>query len=128
LWLLQHTARQWGEDPDDPNGIGVFVLPQFFGDTSNPDALVAIRSWTAGLFDDLNAQDRVISGGRLAALDLPVTVLFGALDPFLNPGVAAHLAALFSHAELRLVDGASHWPQWDKPDVVARLIYQQLTT
>jgi pimeloyl-ACP methyl ester carboxylesterase len=127
LWLLQHTARQWGADPDDPNGIGVFVLPGFFGDASDPDALPAIRSWTAGLFDALAAQDRVISDGRLAALDLPVTVVFGALDPFLNPGVAAHLTALFSHADLRLVGGASHWPQWDKPDVVAQLIHRQLT-
>jgi pimeloyl-ACP methyl ester carboxylesterase len=126
LWLLQHTARQWGEDPDDPNGIGVFVLPGFFGDASSPDALSAVRSWTAGLFDDLDEQDRVIRGGHLAALDLPVTVVFGALDPFLNPGVAAHLAAQFSHADLRLVDGASHWPQWDTPDVVAQLLHRHL--
>ena len=128
LWLLQHTARQWGLDPDDPNGVGaIVILRQFFGDTTMPDALSAIRSWTAALFGDLDAHDAAISGGRLATLNLPVTVMFGALDPFLNPDVAAHLAGLFTHADLHLVDGASHWPQWDKPDVVAQLIHQQFT-
>ena len=122
LWLLQYTARQWGEDPDDPNGVGVFVLPQFFGDAENTDALPAIRVWTAALFGALDAQDAAISDGRLAALDIPVSVVFGALDRFLNPGLAAHLAGLFHQAELHLVGGASHWPQWDKPDEVAALI------
>jgi pimeloyl-ACP methyl ester carboxylesterase len=122
LWLLQQTARQWGEDPDDPNGIGVFVLPEFFGDTDNADSLPAIRAWTAALFGDLDEQDEVIWAGRLAALDIPVTLVFGALDPFLNPAVGAHLARLFKNAELHLVDGASHWPQWDMPEVVAELI------
>src|SRR5262249_31253177 len=60
LWLLQFTARQWGEDPDDPNGVGAFVLPEFFGDAENADALPAIRAWTAALFRDLDAQDAAI--------------------------------------------------------------------
>jgi haloalkane dehalogenase len=122
LWLLQLTARQWGEDPDDPNGIGLFVVPQFFGDAEHADALPAIRAWTAALFGDLDAQDAATWDGRLATLDIPVTLAFGALDRFLNPDVAAHLAGLFKDAELHLVDGASHWPQWDKPEVVAELI------
>lgn len=122
LWLLQHTARQWGEDPDDPNGIGVFVLPEFFGDADNADALPAIRAWTAALFGDLDTQDEVIWDGRLAGPDVSVRLVFGALDPFLNPGVGTHLARLFKRAELHLVDGASHWPQWDRPEGVAELI------
>jgi pimeloyl-ACP methyl ester carboxylesterase len=122
LWLLQQTAREWGQDPDDPNGIGLFVLPEFFGDAENADALPAIRAWTAALFADLDAQDEVIWAGQLAALDVPVTLVFGGLDPFLNPDLGAHLAGLFKRADLHLVDGASHWPQWDKPEVVAELI------
>lgn len=122
LWLLQHTARQWDEDPDDPTGVGAFVLPEFFGDAENADALPAIRAWTAALFGDLDAQDVAIRDGRLAALDIPVTLAFGALDRFLNPDLAAHLAGLFKQTEFHLVEGASHWPQWDKPDAVAGLV------
>jgi haloalkane dehalogenase len=122
LWLLQQTARQWDQDPDDPNGIGLFVLPQFFGDAEQADALPAIRAWTAALFADLDAQDAATRDGRLAALDVPVTLAFGADDRLLNPQLAARLAGQFEHSELRLVDGASHWPQWDKPEVVAEFI------
>ena len=45
LWLLQHTAAQWGMDALDPEGIAIqSVLPQFFGDDDQPDALTAIRA------------------------------------------------------------------------------------
>jgi hypothetical protein len=51
LWLLGYTARRFGDNPNDPNGVGVnAVFPQFFGDSGGPDALAAIRSWTAELF------------------------------------------------------------------------------
>jgi haloalkane dehalogenase len=123
LWLLQHTARQFGGDPDDPSGVEVIsVLPQFFGDAENTDALAAIRAWTGALFADLDRQDEAIAAGRLAALDVPVTLLFGARDEYLSPDLASYLAALFRRADLRLVDSASHWVQWAQPETVSRLI------
>jgi pimeloyl-ACP methyl ester carboxylesterase len=123
LWLLGHTARQFGADPLDPDGVGpVSVTPQFFGDADRPDALVAIRAWTAALLGALDAQDDRIAQGQLGAAHLPVTLIFGALDRYLNPDLAAHLAGLFQKAELHVVKGASHWPQWDQPEVVSRLI------
>ena len=123
MWLLGHTARQFGGDPLDPNSVGITsVLPQFFGDASRPDALPAIKAWTAALFGDLDTQDRRINRGQLASLNIPVRLVFGALDRYLSPGLAAHLASLFPRAGLRLVDGASHWPQWDLPKAVSELI------
>jgi 2-hydroxy-6-oxonona-2,4-dienedioate hydrolase len=123
MWLLGHTARQFGGDPLDPDSVGITaVLPQFFGDAGRPDALPAIRAWTAALFGDLDTQDRRIAQGQLAGLDIPVGLVFGALDRYLSPGLAAHLASLFPGAGLHLVDGASHWPQWDQPKAVSELI------
>jgi len=123
MWLLGHTARQFGGDPLDPNSVGITsVLPQFFGDAGHPDALPAIRAWTAALFGDLDTQDRRINRGQLASLNIPVRLVFGALDRYLSPGLAAHLASLFGRADLHLVDGASHWPQWDAPKAVSELI------
>jgi len=97
-------------------------VPQFFGDADHPDALPAIRAWTAALFGDLDTQDRRITQGQLASLDIPVGLVFGSLDRYLNPDLAAHLASLFPRADLHLVDGASHWPQWDQPKAVSELI------
>jgi pimeloyl-ACP methyl ester carboxylesterase len=123
LWLLGHTARQFGADPLDPDDVGaVAVTPQFFGDADQPDALPAIRAWITPLFAALDAQDKQIIRGQLGALDVPVTLIFGADDGYLNPELAAHLAGLFRRAEIHLVEGASHWPQWDQPEVVSELI------
>jgi haloalkane dehalogenase len=122
-WLLGHTARRFGLDPTDPGGVAVAaVAPQFFGDTDRPDALAAVRAWTAGLFASLDRQDAQITAGHLAGLELPVTLVFGAADRYLNPDLARQLAGLFRHADLHLVQGASHWPQWDQPEPVARLL------
>jgi haloalkane dehalogenase len=128
LWLLWHTARRFGLDPLDPTGIGVTsITPQFFGDSETPDALPAIRAWTGALFAALDRQDDSIKAGRLAGLDVPVTLLFGARDEYLTPDLARHLAGLFTHADLRLVEGASHWPQWDQPEIVANFMGEAAT-
>ena len=123
MWLLAHTARQFGGDPLDPDSVGVAaIVPQFFGEAGRLDALPAIRAWTAALFGDLDTQDRRINRGQLASLNIPVRLVFGALDHYLSPDLAAHLASVFPRADLRLVDGASHWPQWDQPKAVSGLI------
>jgi haloalkane dehalogenase len=123
LWLLQHTARQFGSEELDPAGVeATSVLPQFFGAADTPDALSAIRGWTGALFAALDQQDERIASGQLTNLDLPVTLLFGERDPCLSPDLARHLAGLFPHAEARIVEGASHWPQWDQPEAIARFV------
>ena len=123
LWLLQHTATQWGLDALDPDGLAIkSILPQFFGDVDQPDALAAIRAWTAGLFDSLDKQDALIDSGALGHLEVPVSIIFGERDRYLNPSLAAEIAGLFKDPSLHLVQDASHWPQYDQPEVVAQLL------
>jgi len=123
MWLLGHTGRQFGLDPLDPGGIAAAsIVPQFFGDADTPDALPAIRAWTGALFPALADQDARIASGELTALDLPISLVYGAHDTYLNPAVARHLATLFRHAEVHLIDGASHWPQADQPESVAQAL------
>lgn len=127
LWLLAHTATRFGLELGE-GGVGTAsVAPQFFGGPDQSDALTAIRAWTGALYSALDEQDSHIAGGHLAALDVPVTLVFGARDHYLNPDLARHLAGLFSGAELRLVEESSHWPQWDQPDVVAKTIEEALS-
>jgi pimeloyl-ACP methyl ester carboxylesterase len=120
LWLLAHTARRFGMEALDPNGLGVHsILAQFVGADGKPDSLEAIRDWTANLFPALTAQDQRIANGDLASLDVPVTALFGEDDAYLSVALAQHLVSLFSHGRLHPVRRASHWPQWDQPEQVA---------
>jgi haloalkane dehalogenase len=123
LWLLQHTADQWGLDAVDPDSLALqSILPQFFGDDSQPEALTAIRAWTAGLFEALDRQDALIDSGALRRLDVPVSIIFGETDRYLNPSLAAEMGGLFTEPSLHLVPNASHWPQWNQPETVAELI------
>jgi haloalkane dehalogenase len=123
LWLLQHTAAHWGLDALDPDGLAMqSILPQFFGDADQRDALAAIRAWTAGLFGSLNEQDALIDSGALGHLGVPVSIIFGETDRYLNPSLADEIAGLFQDPSVHLVKGASHWPQYDQPGAVAELL------
>jgi haloalkane dehalogenase len=123
LWLLQHTAEQWGLDALDPNGLAIqSVLPQFYGDAAQPDALAGIRAWTADLFAALDTQDALVESGELRRLEVPVSIIFGESDRYLNPSLAAEIAGLFKDPSFHLVQGAAHWPQYDQPEIVAQLL------
>jgi haloalkane dehalogenase len=129
LWLLQYTADRWGLDALDPDGLAIrSILPQFYGDADQPDALVGIRTWTAGLFDALDAEDTLVDSGAIGRLEVPVSIIFGESDRYLNPSLAAEIAGLFKDPAFHLVRGASHWPQYDQPDVVANLLKSARTS
>jgi haloalkane dehalogenase len=126
LWLLQYTAVQWDMDALDPDGIAVrSILPQFFGDTDQPNAIAAIRAWTAELFDALYSQDALSESGALQRLDVPVSIIFGEKDRYLTPTLGAEIAGLFTDPTVHMVQDAAHWPQHDQPEVVAELLKQR---
>jgi haloalkane dehalogenase len=52
----------------------------------------------------------------------PVRIIFGAADPYLNPGVAKRFHQLFPNSELFLLAGARHYVQVDQPEEVASLV------
>ena len=123
LWLLQRWGVQLETDPGDPDGLGMrSILPQFFGDAGQPDALAAIRAWTAGWLDSLDKQDALIASGALRRLQVPVSVIFGERDRNLSPSLAAELSQLFTDASMHLVRDAAHYPQHEQPEVVADLL------
>jgi haloalkane dehalogenase len=129
LWLLQFTADHWGIEALDPQGLAVqSILPQFFGSVDQPDALAAIRAWTAYLFESLNEQDELVDSGALRDLEVPVSIIFGESDRYLNPFLAREIAGLFTEPSLHVVPGASHWPQHDQPQVLADLLTDRAST
>ena len=129
LWLLMHSAKQFGMYPLKPDAVAASsVVPRYFGSEQHPDALAEIRAWTADLFAALDAQDERIAAGELEQLRMPTTVTIGSRDRYLNVDVAQRLAELLGGAEVHLVDGASHWPQWDDPEAVASIINRSFAT
>lgn len=123
LWLLQRWGVQWELDADDPEGIvRNSILPQFYGDDQQPDAVASVRAWTAGLHDALDQQDALVSSGILSRVHVPVSIIWGEKDRYLSPSLAAEIAALFPNPSIHLLPGAGHWPQHDQPDAVAELL------
>jgi pimeloyl-ACP methyl ester carboxylesterase len=123
LWLLQRWGAQMELDADDPSGIiANSILPQFYGDDHQPDAISSIRAWCAELRPALNEQDELAKSGALAGLRAPVSIIWGADDRSLTPALASEIAALFDSPSLHLVPGAGHYPQHDRPHQVAELL------
>jgi haloalkane dehalogenase len=82
-----------------------------------PETLPAFTALNDVLFSEVAAHTRGFA--RLGSLQMPVSIVFGALDVNLTVGVAKDLAARITGSDLVIVDTASHFIQLDAPDVVA---------
>jgi haloalkane dehalogenase len=128
LWLLLRWGVQWQLDANDPDGIARnSILPQFYGDDQQPDAIASIRAWTARLRGTLDQQDVLAGSGALGHLQVPVSIIWGEKDQYLNSSLAAEIAALFPNPSVHLLPDAGHWPQHDQPDQVAELLKESQT-
>lgn len=129
LWLLQRWGVQWELDANDPDGVVRHsILPQFYGDDDQPDAVASVRAWCAGLRDTLDRQDALVNSGALSQIEVPVSIIWGENDQYLSPSHAAEIAALFPEASAHFLPGAGHWPQHDQPHQVAELLKSCPTT
>ena len=125
LWLLQRWGRKWELDGADPEGLAAqSILPQFYGGESQPDALTAIRRWTAQFPASLDLQDTLVAMDALHRIHTPVSIIFGQRDRYLGPALAAEMADLFANSTLHVVEQAGHYPQFDRPETVAAVLTQ----
>ena len=123
LWLLQRWGLQWELDATDPEGLAAqSILPQFYGNDGQPDALAAIRAWTAQLPASLDRQDVLVAEEALRRIHPPVSIIFGEKDRYLGPALATEIAGLFTNSTLHLVEQAGHYPQYDRPATVAAFL------
>jgi pimeloyl-ACP methyl ester carboxylesterase len=97
------VARPWRYDPDL-----LIEATALFAD--NP-------GFEATLPHTFHAQPR-----GLTTLDVPVLVLWGALDVILLPRQGRRFERLIPGAELRYIRGAGHVPMTDVPELLARSI------
>jgi pimeloyl-ACP methyl ester carboxylesterase len=123
LWLLGRWGVQMDLDADDPSGIVQnSILPQFYGDEHQPDAIASVRAWCAELPEELDQQDELAKTAALAHLEVPVSIIWGMNDRYLKPTLAGEIAALFEKPSVHLLTDAGHYPQHDQPDQVAELL------
>jgi pimeloyl-ACP methyl ester carboxylesterase len=58
------------------------------------------------------------TGEGLERLAAPTLIVWGELDPWLNPAFARAYAERLPAAEVELIPGAGHWPWLDRPEVI----------
>jgi pimeloyl-ACP methyl ester carboxylesterase len=123
LWLLQRWGAQFDLDVADPAGIAAHsILPQFYGDDHQPDAIESVRAWCAGLREALSEQAELVASGALARLAIPTSIIWGLKDRSLNRSLAEEIAALFDHPSVHLLSHAGHYPQDEQPEQVEELL------
>ncbi|SEN10817.1 Pimeloyl-ACP methyl ester carboxylesterase [Luteibacter sp. UNCMF331Sha3.1] len=87
--------------------------------TGEHHAREAFRQLAAGLLPEVGKNTAQIA--RLSTLTVPVKLIWGEFDPYLNPGVANDLLPYLPNATLHTLP-AGHWLQLDLPADVARLM------
>jgi haloalkane dehalogenase len=116
-WLLAWQGRQFGEDEQVQEALLSIVGPQFAGMPSTFPPFIGL---TSDLHATVQANTRRMPD--LAAFDRPVRIIFGAKDPYLNPGVARSLHEALPTSDLSLLPEKGHWPQMDGASEVAQLL------
>jgi pimeloyl-ACP methyl ester carboxylesterase/2-polyprenyl-6-methoxyphenol hydroxylase-like FAD-dependent oxidoreductase len=103
-------------------------LPAAFVDRMYDDFDRATRRAVLALYrsvDDVGQRGRELAAA-LAPLDRPALVLWGADDPYLGVEQAARQRLAFPHADVRVLEGAGHWPFVDRPAEVAAALLEHL--
>jgi len=115
-WLLTWQGEQFGAAAPGQGTLLPTVLHQF---ADTPSTFPAFIHLTSDLQATLRADTQRLP--ELKTFARPVRIIFGADDPYLNPGVAEHFHEAFPTSELFLLP-KGHWPQLDGPEEVARLL------
>ena len=119
-WLLAWQAQKFGEPlpPDQRAHFAEFLAPlvadNFIKQPSSGPAFIQL----AGQFyDELRRNSARLP--LLAALDIPVKVVWGALDPYLGAALGEERASRFKNSSFHSLP-AGHWLQSDLPERVAQ--------
>jgi pimeloyl-ACP methyl ester carboxylesterase len=97
--------------PLDPGSLAEYLAP-WRGEEGQAAYFRKIEQWTE---DDVGALETL-----LPTVDVPVRIVWGEEDRWLDKEIALRLQALIPNAQLRLIPGAGHFAPEDEPEAVAR--------
>lgn len=118
-WLLAWQAQKLGEalrpsqKPHFDEFIVSLVADNFIKQNSGP----AFMQMTADFYGELRRNSTRLPLAK--ALDLPVKVIWGVDDPYLNAGLGEERASRFKKGSFHPIS-AGHWVQSDEPERVAQ--------
>jgi pimeloyl-ACP methyl ester carboxylesterase len=124
LLTFQERQFQTGVPPELKDVMNKYLQPIINNNfAQHPSAGPAFAQLTGGLNPQLKLNDKHLS--QFGELTLPISIIWGQGDPYLNTGVAKDFAERLKKSSLHLVD-AGHWPQIDRPELVAKLLLEDI--
>jgi len=112
--LLQRAMRTSARE----GAITDELLQRYLAQWAQPGALTAMLNWYRALALDLPTPT--------LRVDLPVTVLWGERDSFLERGIADAALALCNNGRLVALPDATHWLHHEEPQAVGRTLLEAL--
>ncbi|WKG05712.1 alpha/beta fold hydrolase [Mycolicibacterium sp. HK-90] len=100
----------------DPTALTDALIDEIMAAAGQKDGFVAFEQWQR---DQVGwNRQRTDYTGRLASFPRPALVVHGECDPGVPVARARAAAALIPDSKLKIVAGAGHWVQRDRPDIV----------
>lgn len=121
-WVLNFQRNKFQESlsQDHKAHYASFLGPLIDSNfRKHPSSGQAFAQMTAQLFPEVARNTQRLPA--MEALDVPVQLIWGETDPYLNIGVAKDLQAHLKHPSLHLLP-AGHWVQIDLPQKVAEIM------
>jgi pimeloyl-ACP methyl ester carboxylesterase len=78
-----------------------------------------LRTGPIRLYDALRDTLRADLADRIPEVRMPSLLVWGELDVIVSPMVGERMARLMPHAQLTIIPGAGHMPQWERPEAFA---------
>jgi pimeloyl-ACP methyl ester carboxylesterase len=74
-----------------------------------------LRTGPIRLYEALRDTLRADMADRLSEVRIASLLVWGELDTIVSPTVGERMAALMPHADLTIIPGSGHMPQWERP-------------
>ncbi|NBD23085.1 alpha/beta fold hydrolase [Paenibacillus glycinis] len=124
-WVLDFQMRKFTENLEDGQKQHLSgFLRSLIEDNikKQPSSIPAFVQMTSQLFEEVARNTKRIT--QMEALDIPVKLIWGENDAYLNTGVAKDFQLHLKHASLHILP-AGHWLQIDSPEQVAAIMLGQ---
>lgn len=120
-WALRHVLITRRLPPDHEAALAEYI----FASAARGDTRSLARAYA--LFGSMRGQAEVLSEAEMRALAPRLSIIWGEKDRFLPAPRARRAAALAAGAQLRIIPGVGHSPNWEAPDEVLEMILEFLT-
>ena len=121
-WALRHVLVTRRLPPDHEAALAEYI----FASAARGDTRSLARAYA--LFGSMRGQAEVLSAAELRALAPRLAIIWGEKDRFLPAPRGRCAAVLAVGAQLRIIPGVGHSPNWEAPDKVLEMILEFLSS